>query len=51
MLEEENNNTNKIKKINLENCDFSSKGNRIYQPHSIEAINLIGIRQNEIYKI
>ena len=49
--EENNNNNNKIKKINLENYIFSPKGKRLNSPHSIEALNLIGIRENEINKI
>ena len=49
--EENNNNINIIEQINLENCDFTSKGKRINSPHSIEALNLIGVRPNEIYKI
>ena len=49
--EENNNNINIIEQINLENCDFTSKGKRINSPHSIEALNLIGVRPNEINKI
>ena len=38
-------------KINLTNCDFSSKGKRINSPRSIEALNLIGVKPEELHKI
>ena len=38
-------------KIDLTNCDFSAKGKRVNTPRSIEALNLIGVKPDELHKI
>ena len=35
---------------NIENCDFSSKRNRIKSPRSVEAISSLGIVHDDLYK-
>ncbi len=48
----ENNIQNKNKKkITLENCDFSLKMERINSPHSLKALSLLGINEEELYKL
>ena len=39
------------KKITLENCDFSLKMERINSPHSLKALSLLGINEEELYKL
>ena len=38
-------------KINLTNCTFAEGGKRVNTPRSIEALNLIGVKPDEIHKI